>query len=84
MSSYVGPAQLVLPDHTCEVEVNLHEFLDLTDAPQSRWRGVVMNASFEPAEVAEVHIRIPGRGEAPAALAARRLVGNGLPPFRAG
>lgn len=83
MSSYVGPAQLVLPDHTCEVEVNLHEFLDHTDALQSRWRGVVMNASFEPAEVVEVHIRIPGRGEAPASLAARRLVGNGLPPFRA-
>ena len=52
MSSYVGPAQLVLPDHTCEVEVNLHEFVDLTDALQSHWRGVVMNASFEPAESA--------------------------------
>ena len=74
---------MVLPDHTCEVEVNLHEFVDLTDALQSHWRGVVMNASFEPAEVVEVHIRIPGRGEAPASLAARRLVGNGLPPFRA-
>lgn len=84
MSSYVGPAQLVLPDHTCDVEVNLHEFLDLTNAPQSRWRGVVMNASFEPAEAAEVRIRIPGRGEAPAALAERRLVGDGQPPFRAG
>ena len=83
MSSYVGPAQLVLPGHTCDVEVNLHEFLDLTEAPQARWRGVVMNASFEPAEVSQVHIRIPGRGEAAAALAERRIVGHGQPPFRA-
>ena len=42
-----------------------------------------MNASFEPAEAPHVRLRIPGRGEAPAALAERRLVGDGQPPFRA-
>ena len=82
MSSYVGPAQLVLPDHTCEVEVNLHEFVDLTVEPRPRWRGVVVNASFDPPGAGEVRLRIPGRGEARAALADRRLMGDGRPPFQ--
>ena len=84
MNAYVGPAQLVVAGRTCDVEVNLHEFVDLTDTPRSRWRGVVVNASFEPTEAGEVHLRIPGRGEAPAALHERRLVGDGHAPFRAG
>jgi hypothetical protein len=82
MSSYVGPAQLLLADRTCEVEVNLHEFVDLTVEPRSRWRGVVVNASFDPPGSTEVRLRIPGRGEAAAALAERRLSGDGHPPFR--
>jgi Domain of unknown function (DUF4873) len=86
MSSYVGPAQLVVAGRTCDVEVNLHEFVDLTDPPRSRWRGVVVNASFEPAsfepaEAPDVHLRIPGRGEAVAVLRERRLVGDGHAPF---
>lgn len=83
MSSYVGPAQLLLADRTCEVEVNLHEFVDLTLEPAPRWRGVVVNASFDPPDSGPVRVRIPGRGEALAALADRRLVGDGTAPFRA-
>jgi hypothetical protein len=81
MSSYVGPAQLVLGDTTCDVAVNLHEFLDLTETPRSRWRGVVVNASFQPAAAPDVRVRIPGGGEALAVLHDRRLVGEGLAPF---
>ena len=81
MSSYVGPAQLVLGDTTCDVAVNLHEFLDLTEQPRSRWRGVVVSASFQPAAFPDVRVRIPGRGEAVAELHDRRLVGEGRPPF---
>ena len=84
MNSYVGPAQLVLAGRTCDVEVNLHEFVDLTTTPQSRWRGVVVNASFEPAAATEVRLRIPGRGEAAAALRERRLMGDGTAPFHLG
>ncbi len=82
MTSYLGPAQLVLADRTCDVHVNLHEFLDLTEPAPARWRGVVVNASFEPIDQSEVCIRIPGRGEALAALCDRRLVGEGNAPFR--
>jgi Domain of unknown function (DUF4873) len=81
MSSYVGPAQLVVAGRTCDVEVNLHEFVDLTDTPRARWRGVVVNASFEPVEAPDVHLRIPGRGEAVAVLRERRLAGEGHAPF---
>ena len=82
MTSYLGPAQLVLADRTCDVHVNLHEFVDLTEPVPARWRGVVVNASFEPTDQSEVCIRIPGRGEASAALVDRRLVGEGNAPFR--
>ncbi len=85
MDSYVGPAQLLVAGHTRDVEVNLHEFVDLTAAPQARWRGVVVNASFTPidaVEVAEARLRIPGRGEAPVAVRERRLAGDGTAPFR--
>lgn len=80
MSSYVGPAQLVVGDTTCDVAVNLHEYVDLTEHPRARWRGVVVSASFEPA-AGDVRVRIPGRGEAVAALHERRLLGDGQPPF---
>ena len=83
MSTYLGPAQLLLADRTCEVEVNLHEFVDLTVEPRSCWRGVVVNASFDPPGTTEVRLRIPGLGEAVAALTERRLLGDGHAPFRA-
>jgi hypothetical protein len=82
MSSYLGPAQLILPGHVHDVQVNLHEFVDLTATAQARWRGVVMDASFVPTDATEVRVRIPGHGEAPAALAERRLVGDGHAPFQ--
>ena len=81
MRSYIGPAQLVVGDTTCDIAVNLHEYLDLTDTPRARWRGVVVNASFRPANGADVRVRIPGAGEGVAALHDRRLVGDGQPPF---
>jgi hypothetical protein len=81
MRSYIGPAQLVVGDTTCDIAVNLHEYLDLTDTPRARWRGVVVNASFRPPTEADVRVRIPGAGEAAAALHDRRLVGDGRPPF---
>ncbi len=81
MSSYIGPAQLVVGDTTCEVAVNLHEYVDLTERPRARWRGVVVNASFEPTSDSAVRVRIPGQGEAPAALRDRRLLGDGKFPF---
>jgi hypothetical protein len=81
MRSYIGPAQLVVGSTTCDVAVNLHEYLDLTATPCARWRGVVVNASFNPPGDTEVQVRIPGVGEAPAALHERRLAGDGSPPF---
>lgn len=81
MSSYVGPAQLLFLDRTLDVEVNLHEFVDLADHPRARWRGVVVNASFEPVVAPDARLRIPGVGEAPAMVAERRLLGEGSLAF---
>ena len=84
MASYVGPARLVLDGEAVEVAVNLHTFVDLAaDSARPGWRGVVVDAAFNPPAGPARHaeLRLPdGRG-ASAVLAERRLEGTGAGPL---
>ena len=88
MTSYVGPARLVVDGTVHDVAVNLHSFVDLREpaveaAVESAWRGVVVDAGFVPpgAEGRPAEVRLPdGRGGS-AILTERRLEGRGADPL---
>jgi hypothetical protein len=85
MTSYVGPARLLVDGTEHDVAVNLQSFVDLTgDAPPAAgWRGVVVDAAFVPPTegMRPAEVRLPdGRG-ATGVLRERRLEGLGAGPL---
>jgi hypothetical protein len=91
MTSYVGPARLVVDGTEHDVAVNLQSFVnlafvDLSEAPMpvaEGWRGVVVDAGFVPPTdgVRSAEVRLPdGRG-ATGVLSDRRLEGTGRGPL---
>jgi hypothetical protein len=85
MTSYVGPARLVVDGTVHDVAVNLHSFVDLREpAPEvPAWRGVVVDAAFVPPSSGgrPAEVRLPdGRGGR-AILTERRLEGRGAGPL---
>ena len=86
MTSYVGPARLLVDGTVHDVAVNLQSFVDLAAEPAPAaqgWRGVVVDAGFvPPAEgVRPAEVRLPdGRG-ATGLLSDRRLEGFGVGPL---
>ena len=77
MSSYVGPAHLVVDGTVHDVAVNVHTFVDLA-AGVPKWRGVVVDAGFlPPADARPAEVRLPdGRGLS-GTLVERRIEGGG-------
>ena len=82
MPSYVGPARLVVDGTVHDVAVNLHSFLDLSESPADRWRGVVVDAGFVPPTDTEprsrrAELHLPDGQAVVGLLEERRLEGDG-------
>jgi hypothetical protein len=82
MPSYVGPARLVVDGTVLDVAVNLQSFLDLSESPADRWRGVVVDAGFAPPvdagpQPVRAEVHLPDGQAVVGLLAERRLEGDG-------
>ena len=86
MTSYVGPARLLVDGTEHDVAVNLHSFVDLSVDPTpvaEGWRGVVVDARFVPITegVRPAEVRLPDGRAAQGVLSDRRLEGTGRGPL---